>query len=84
MTVSDSRISFWDASTPNSFHEMEATTVPAAVIDALGRTGVAIDGVGWGVTLPGKVKTQMNSLMENHDGGSLIIDAAGDVHWEEQ
>jgi len=84
MTVSESRISFWDASTPNKFHEMEASTVPAAVIDALARTGVATDGVGWGVTLPGKVTTQMNSLMQDHDGGSLIINAAGDVHWEEQ
>jgi len=84
MTVSESRISFWDASTPNTFHEMEASTVPAAVIDALARTGVATDGVGWGVTLPGKVTTQMNSLMQSHDGGSLIINAAGDVHWEEQ
>ena len=84
MTVSESRISFWDASTPNTFHEMEASTVPAAVIDALARTGVATDGIGWGVTLPGKVRTQLDSLMQDHDGGSLIINAAGDVHWEEQ
>jgi hypothetical protein len=69
---------------PNAFHEMEASTVPAAVIEALARTGVTTDGVDWGVTLPGKVKTQMNSLMQSHDGGSLIINAAGDVHWEEQ
>jgi len=84
MAVSESRISFWDASTPNTFHEMEASTVPAAVVEALARTGVATDGVGWGVTLPGKVTTQMNSLMQDHDGGSLIINAAGTVHWEEQ
>jgi hypothetical protein len=84
MTVSESRISFWDASTPNTFHEMETSTVPNAVIDALARTGVATDDIGWGVTLPGKVKTQMNSLMQSHESGSLIIDAAGDVHWEEQ
>ena len=84
MTVSENRISFWDASTPNTFLEMEASTVPAAVIDALARTGIATNDVGWGVTRPGKVKTQMNSLMQDHDGGSLIINAAGDVHWEEQ
>ncbi len=84
MTVSESRISFWDASTPNTFHEMDASTVPAAVIDALARTGVATEGIGWGVTLPGKVRTQLDSLMQDHDGGSLIINAAGDVHWEEQ
>ncbi len=84
MTVSESRIGFWDASTPNSFHEMEASTVPAAVIEALVRTGAATEGVSWGVTLPGKMKAQMNSLMQDHAGGSLIIGAVGDVRWEEQ
>jgi len=84
MTVSESRISFWDASTPNTFHEMEASTVPAAVIEALSRTGVATDGISWGVTLPGKMKTQLDSLMQDHVGGSLIIGAAGEIRWEEQ
>jgi hypothetical protein len=84
MTVSESRISFWDASTPNSFHEMEASTVPAAVIEALVRTGAATEGVSWGVTLPGKMKAQLDSLMQDHAGGSLIIGAVGDVRWEEQ
>ncbi len=41
MTVSESRISFWDASIPNTFHEMETATVPAAVIEALARSGTA-------------------------------------------
>lgn len=84
MTVSESRISFWDASSPNVFHEMEASTVPAAVVDALARTGASTDGVSWGVTLPGKMKTQLDSLMQDHVGGLLIIGAAGDVHWEAQ
>jgi len=84
MTVSESRISFWDASTPNTFHEMEASTVPAAVIEALARTGAATDGVGWGVTLPGKMRSQLDSLMQDHVGGSLIIGAAGEIRWEEQ
>lgn len=84
MTVSESRISFWDASTPNTYHEMETSTVPAAVVDALARTGVATDAVGWAVTLPGKMKSQLDSLMQSHTGGSLIINAAGEVHWEEQ
>jgi len=84
MTVSESRISFWDASTPNSFHEMEASTVPAAVIEALVRTGAATEGVSWGVTLPGKMKAQLDSLMQDHAGGSLIIGAVGDIRWEAQ
>ena len=82
MTVSESRISFWDASTPNSFHEMEATTVPRPVIDALARTGTPAGGVNWGVTLPGKMKAQLDALMQEHRGGSLVIGAAGDIHWE--
>ncbi len=82
MTVSESRISFWAASTPNTFHEMEATTVPRAVVEALNRTGVDTDSVAWGVTLPGKMKSRLDALMEAHSGGSLIIGAAGDIRWE--
>jgi hypothetical protein len=82
MTVSESRISFWAASTPNIFHEMEAATVPAAVIDALQRTGTPTDSVSWGVTLPGRLKAKLDSLMQSHRGGSLIIGAGGDIRWE--
>jgi len=83
MTVSDSRISFWDASTPNTFHEMEPSTVPAAVVDALARTGAGVDGVRWGVTLPGKLKSRLDTLMQEYRGGSLIIGPDGALHREE-
>lgn len=82
MTVSDSRISFWDASTPNTFHEMEATTVPRPVMDALARTGATASGVAWGVTLPGKLRTQLDSLMQQHTGGALVIHADGNLRLE--
>jgi len=82
MTVSESRISFWDASTPNEFHEMERTTVPGTVIEALARTGANADTVSWGVTLPGSLKTQLDELMREHQGGSLIISASGNIRWE--
>ncbi len=82
MTVSDSRVSFWEASTPNTFHEMEAATVPRAVIEALSRTGTDTSTVSWGVTLPGKLKTRLDALMQAHEGGSLIIGAGGDIQWE--
>ena len=82
MTVSNSRISFWDASTPNTFHEMEAATVPTAVINALRRTGTTAETVSWGVTLPGRMTAQLDALMQAHRGGSLIIGAAGDIRWE--
>lgn len=82
MTVSESRVSFWEASTPNSFHEMEAATVPRTVIEALSRTGTDADTVNWGVTLPGKLKAKLDALMQAHEGGSLIIGAGGDIRWE--
>jgi len=82
MTVSESRISFWDASTPNTFHEMETATVPGAVIDALARTGTRADAVSWGVTLPARLRTQLDDLMRDHSGGALIIGASGEIRWE--
>ena len=82
MTVNESRISFWDASTPNEFHAMEANTVPAAVVDALSRAGLAAGSVAWGVTLPGRLRSELDTLMHEHEGGLLIIGASGHVHWE--
>lgn len=82
MTVSESRISFWDASLPNSFHEMEASTVPLPVVDALARTGTDADSISWGVTLPGKLKSQLDGLMQKHRGGSLVIGTNGNIRLE--
>ena len=82
MTVSESRISFWDASMPNSFHEMETSTVPAAVVDALSRAAPDAGSIKWGVTLPGRMKAQLDQLLQAHRSGSLIITADGDIHWE--
>lgn len=82
MTVSESRVSFWDASIPNSFHEMETATVPAAVIDALARSGTSTSTVSWGVTLPARLKTRLDELMLEHRGGTLIIVSNGDIRWE--
>jgi len=82
MTVSESRISFWDASLPNSFHEMKASTVPLPVVDALARTGIDADSISWGVTLPGKLKSQLDGLMREHRGGSLVIGTNGNIRLE--
>ena len=82
MTVSNSRISFWDASTPNSFHEMDASTVPRAVLNALARTGANAGAANWGVTLPGNLSVQLASLMQQHTGGALVIQADGQLQLE--
>ena len=82
MTVSESRISFWDASTPKAFHEMEVSTVPGSVIDALSRTGTDSRSVAWGVTLPGKLSQQLSTLMQANDGGDLVIGTDGELRLE--
>jgi len=82
MTVSESKISFWDASLPNSFHEMDASTVPLPVVEALARAGVDAGSVSWGVTLPGKLKGQLDGLMQEHRGGSLVIGTNGNIRLE--
>ena len=82
MAVSESRISFWDASTPGSFHEMEQATVPVPVVDALARTGVDTDSVSWGVTLPGRMRAELDGLMNGNGGGSLVIAADGSLRLE--
>lgn len=82
MAVSDSRISFWEASRPNAFHEMESATVPAAVIDALTRTGAIVTAVNYGVTLPTRLSKQLDQLMSEHNGGSLVIGADGNLKLE--
>jgi hypothetical protein len=82
MKVNGSRISFWDASVPNSFHEMEVSTVPLPVVDALARTGADTDRISWGVTLPGKLMGQLDGLMQDHRGGSLVIGSNGDIRLE--
>ena len=84
MTVSDSRISFWDASSPNAFHEMESSTVPDPVVDALKRSGADATGVSWGVTLPGKLSRQLDKVMRENNGGSLVIGLDGQLRLEKQ
>jgi hypothetical protein len=82
MTVSESRISFWDASTPGAFHEMETSTVPRPVIDALAKSGTSAAGIDWGVTLPGKLRQQLDTLMRDNTGGALVIGLDGELRLE--
>ncbi len=82
MSVRASRVSFWDASQPARFHEMERATVPKAVLDALQRTGVDTADAGLGVTLPGRLSEELESIMREHRGGALVIGADGTLRRE--
>ena len=79
MSIAESRISFWAAPVPGTFHEMDQGTVPAAVRDALERTGPGTEGAQWAVTLPARLSTELERLMHGHEGGALVIAKDGSL-----
>ena len=84
MSINRGEISFWPASTPNQFHEMDATTVPPAVLEAFARRDSSTaQTLQWGVTIPAATSRQLQQHLREADGGALIIDARGDLHLEQ-
>jgi len=84
MNVNRGRQSFWPASIPNEFHEMDAATVPEDVVLALQRSmSLQSESIKWGVTLPPQMQDQLTHLMNTAEGGALIITARGDVQLEQ-
>jgi len=83
MSINRGEMSFWPASTPNQFHEMDATTVPPAVLEAfVRRDGSTAQTPQWGVTIPAATSRQLEQHLRDADGGALIIDARGDLRLE--
>jgi hypothetical protein len=83
MNVNRGEFGFWAASVPNQFHEMDETTVPDDVLSALRRAGsVKSSDVKWGVTLPTKMRQQLNGFLSEYDGGALVIGADGSLRLE--
>lgn len=83
MNVNRGQSSFWPASMPNRFHEMDETTVPDAVIDAFQRSGAEREeAFKWGVTIPPATSRQLEQYLREATGGALIIDAAGRLRLE--
>lgn len=83
MQVNRGEISFWPASVPGQFHEMDSATVPSAVRDAFQRSGGPRSAsLQWGVTIPAGTARQLDRFLRESSGGSLIIDADGDLRLE--
>ena len=83
MNVNRGQMSFWPASLPNQFHEMDEATVPNSVIDALQRNnGLRAQGLKWGVTIPSGTSRQLEQYLREASGGALIIDARGGLRLE--
>lgn len=82
LAVRSSQLRFWASRRPSEFHEMERSTVPGPVVDALGLTGAPLERIRWGVTLPDRLSTELDRLMRKHTGGALVIDADGTLRRE--
>jgi hypothetical protein len=84
MSVNRGSYAFWSASAPNQYHEMDAGTVPVAVVAALRRSGslgLAPD-VKWGVTLPARMRRQLGEYLAGHASGALVIEGDGNLRLE--
>ena len=81
MSVNRGALGFWPASLPGEFHEMEEATVPADVVSALRRSGTAAS-VKWGVTLPARLRRDLDRFLSERSGGALIIDGQGRMRVE--
>ena len=80
MNVNRGALSFWAASVPNQFHEMDGATVPDNVLSALRRAGsVKTSDVKWGVTLPPNMRQQLDRFLSEFNGGGLVIGGDGSL-----
>ncbi len=83
MNINRGQVSFWPASVPRRFHEMDASTVPSPVIEAFQRSnGSRVVDLQWGVTIPSGTARQLDQYLHEASGGALIIDADGDLRLE--
>ena len=83
MSMDTNEMTFWPASLPGQFHEMDESTVPAQVIAAYRRNhNDPSSDSKWGVTLPGPLSQQLNQFLAASEGGSLIISSRGDLRLE--
>jgi hypothetical protein len=84
MSIASDQPSFWSASPPARFHEMDAGTVPRAVVMAYQRRNAAGSGdARWGVSLPAAMSTQLNTYLNEHEGGDLVIGSDGTLRLEQ-
>jgi hypothetical protein len=81
MSVDGDGLSFWNASMPEQFHEMDVATVPTEVLAAYRRSD-AVDGVKWAVSLPPTMSRQLNEYLASLEGGSLVIGRDGQLSVE--
>jgi len=74
-------LGFVEHASPPRLHVMAPETVPASMRAAFerdaGTPAAAVET--WGVTLPAPTRTQIDALMHERAGGTIVIDEHGDV-----
>jgi hypothetical protein len=81
MTIESGAMSFWPASAPQRFHEMDVTTVPSSVLNEWRRGRVGGD-TKWGVSIPAPMARNLNDYLSSQEGGSIVIGRDGQLRLE--
>lgn len=81
LKMANGRLVYSVVKTPAEIYEMETTTVPARYIASFSRQVAAFGqgNVTWGVTLPGQTANAITRLIQNREGGDLVIMPRGEV-----
>ena len=82
MTIESGGLSFWPASAPQRFHEMDVTTVPESVLREW-RRGRSGGEIKWGVSIPAPMARDLNDYLSRYEGGSLVIGRDGQLRMEQ-
>ena len=82
MTIESGALSFWPASAPQRFHEMDVTTVPGSVLREW-RRGRSGGEIKWGVSIPAPMARDLNDYLSRYEGGSLVIGRDGQLRMEQ-
>lgn len=80
LAASGGRFSFHAVAAPKQIYEMTPATVPADLLRALRRrASVPTNHVTWGVVLPAMIRSDIERLMRDSNGGRLLIQSDGRV-----
>lgn len=82
MSIESGAMSFWPASAPQRFHEMDVATVPQSVLGEW-RRGRSGGEIKWGVSIPAPMARDLNDYLSQHEGGSLVIGRDGQLRMEQ-
>ena len=83
MHVKNGRIDFLASAAPQQMHEMDVRTVPDSVVGALRRTAsIPPAAVTWGVVLPARMSAELDRILQQHNGGNLVIQDDGTLQLE--